>query len=156
MIVGLLLCVLSIVPPVPGRVVQRFVAPACERCPGHRGITIESATGDSVVAVVSGVVVFAGWVGGSLYVVQEIRPGVKITYGKMHKISPSLVDVNSDVASTHVPLPTGAELGVAGPSTYLGVRVRGHYVEPMRYLGMAGARLRGAGGLIVGGRGQPR
>jgi murein DD-endopeptidase MepM/ murein hydrolase activator NlpD len=135
------------VPPVSGSVIQHFVAPSCPRCAGHRGVTIATRSGQAVVAVLPGTISFVGEVAGLTYVVQIVRPGVKVTYGWL-TLDPHL--------SEGVAVAKGAVVGVAGERTYLGVRVEGVYVEPLRYLGLGGARLRGSGGVIVGRAGSAR
>ncbi len=127
--------------PVAGPVVERFVAPPCPRCAGHRGVTIASTPGQPVVAVLSGTVAFVGQVAGHVYVVQTIAPGVKVTYGWLESAQ-SLVQGES--------VTQGQEVGVAAQRTYLGVRIGGQYVEPLRYLGLGWARLLGPGGVVVG------
>jgi murein DD-endopeptidase MepM/ murein hydrolase activator NlpD len=129
------------VPPVSGPIIQHFVAPSCQRCAGHRGVTIATRPGQQVVAALPGKISFVGEVAELTYVVQVIRPGVKVTYGWL---TPQVqMSVGDEVAS-------GQILGWAGEKTYLGVRVRGVYVEPLRYLGLSGTRLRGTGGVVVG------
>ena len=127
--------------PVDGPVVQRFVAPACQRCSGHRGVTIASSAGVSVRAVLPGVITFAGEVAGNIYVVQQVAPGVKVTYGWLG-LTEGLAQ--GDMVNQ------GQVLGTAGARTYLGVRVGSRYVEPLRALGLGWARLRGPGGVVVG------
>jgi murein DD-endopeptidase MepM/ murein hydrolase activator NlpD len=134
-------------PPVSGLIIQHFVAPACPRCAGHRGVTIATRSGQAVVAVLSGTISFVGEVAGLTYVVQVVHPGVKVTYGWL-KPHPQLSE-GDDVAR-------GAVVGVAAERTYLGVRAGGVYVEPLRYLGLSGARLRGLGGVVVGRAGSAR
>ena len=131
--------VLNAVPPVPGPVAQHFVAPACERCAGHRGITIDNPDGNIAVSPVSGAVTFAGLVARQLYVVIETAPGVLVTVGRL----------SSSSAHTGDQVTQGQPIGTAGATTYLGVRVRGVYVEPLSYLGFGRARLVG-GGAVVG------
>ena len=133
--------------PVDGPVVRRFVAPACQRCTGHRGVTIASAPGQPVRAVLSGVITFAGEVAGNTYVVQRIAPGVKVTYGWLG-LTESLSQ--GDLVNQ------GQALGRAGDRTYLGVRVGSHYVEPLRALGLGWARLSGPGQVVVGLAGSAR
>lgn len=125
-------------PPVPGPVIQRFVAPACQRCAGHRGVTIDNSDGVNAVSPVTGTVSFAGTVANKLYVVVEMSPGVLVTVGRLQ----SLATTKGDSVQT------GQPIGVAGETTYLGVRVRGEYVEPLRYLGFGGARLVGPGAVV--------
>ncbi|CAB4612009.1 unannotated protein [freshwater metagenome] len=133
--------------PVDGPVVQRFVAPACQRCSGHRGVTITSTPGEPIRAVLPGVITFVGEVAGNTYLVQQIAPGVRVTYGWL-----GLTEGHSqgDMVAQ------GQALGLAGERTYLGVRVGSHYVEPLRALGLGWARLRGPGRVVVGLAGSAR
>jgi septal ring factor EnvC (AmiA/AmiB activator) len=134
-------------PPVSGPIIQHFVAPSCERCAGHRGVTIATRPGQQVVAVLPGTISYVGEVAGLTYVVQVVRPGVKVTYGWLTPQA-DLAEGDEIVA--------GAMVGWAGERTYLGVRVEGRYVEPLRYLGLGGSRLRGGGGVVVGRTGSAR
>lgn len=136
------------VAPVRGVVVQRFVAPRCERCAGHRGVTVRTTPGDSVVAVRGGTITFAGQVATKFFVVERISPGVRVTYGWLASIR-SGVNVGTPVAA-------GEVLGTVGESTYLGVRVGVSYVEPLAYLGLWRVRLVGAGRAVVGASTPPR
>ena len=128
-------------PPVTGAVIQHFVAPTCPRCAGHRGVTIATRSGQAVVAVLPGTISFVGEVAGLTYVVQVVHPGVKVTYGWLMP-KPGLSEGDA--------VARGTVVGMAGGRTYLGVRVGGVYVEPLRYLGLSGTRLRGTGGVVVG------
>jgi murein DD-endopeptidase MepM/ murein hydrolase activator NlpD len=148
MISVLLAATFSIVPsvsrpiaPVSGAVIQRFVAPACQRCSGHRGVTIASTAGQPVRAALPGVITFVGEVAGNTYVVELISPGVKVTYG--------WIEIAEGLAAGDA-VERGQSLGVARGKTYLGVRRGDTYVEPLRYLGLGWARLRGPGGVVVG------
>jgi septal ring factor EnvC (AmiA/AmiB activator) len=134
-------------PPVSGPIIQHFVAPSCERCAGHRGVTIATRPGQQVVAVLPGTISYVGEVAGLTYVVQVVRPGVKVTYGWLTPQA-DLAEGDEIVA--------GALVGWAGERTYLGVRVDSQYVEPLRYLGLGGSRLRGGGGVVVGRTGSAR
>jgi murein DD-endopeptidase MepM/ murein hydrolase activator NlpD len=143
----LLLASVSILPvpvlPVSGTVVEGFRPPACLRCAGHRGVTFATALGSPVVVVRSGVVTFAGEVAHRTYVVVEIASHVLVTYGWLTPV----VGLQKGVA-----VQQGALLGAAGEQFYFGVRVAGAYVDPLRYLGLTGARLRGSGNVVVGQR----
>lgn len=138
MISALFAVLIAAIPPVPGSVIQQFVAPACQRCAGHRGVTIDNADGVMAVSPVAGTVSFAGTVANKLYAVVEISPGVLVTVGRLQSLAVAKGDE----------LAVGQQVGVAGESTYLGVRVRGQYVEPLRYLGLGGARLVGPGAVV--------
>lgn len=139
---------LSMVPvapvvPVPGPVLEGFRPPACERCAGRRGVVIGSQPGAVVRAVRSGSITYVGQVGGRLYVVQSISPGVRVTYGWLAAVG--------DIAEGDE-VSGGQALGRAAERTYLGVRLGQTYIEPLGYLGLGGARLRGPGRVIVGPR----
>ena len=133
------------VPPVRGTVVDFFRPPACERCAGHRGVTVATADHSDVHAVRTGLVTFVGHVAGLIYVVQEIQPGVKVTYGW-------LAD-SADVGEGQV-VGEGSIVGHTQTRTYLGVRVGGTYVDPLRYLGFGRTRLVGLN-VVFGGRRAP-
>ena len=134
----------SAVVPIEGEVIRRFDRGVCMYCPGHRGVTIDSRNGDEIVAVAEGVVSFAGEVGGRRYVVQNIAPNVRVTYGGVFAISPD-VHEGQRVEAGHV-------LAVADESTYLGVRIGQEYVEPLGFLGLGQVRLRGPAHVVVGSR----
>jgi murein DD-endopeptidase MepM/ murein hydrolase activator NlpD len=142
-LVAVLLSVTQPVPPVApvrGVVIDGFRAPACQRCAGHRGVTIATTTGTPVRAVSAGVIVFVGQVARVLYVVEDIGGGARVTYGRLES---SGVSAGSAVAA-------GDRIGVATEALYLGVRVRGAYVNPLQFLGFGYGRLVGPGSVIVG------
>ena len=125
---------LSVTSPVIGPVVEDFRAPACERCAGHRGVTVETQVGSVVRAVKSGSITFIGSVAGLTYMVQRVSPTVRITYGWF---------VPSGEITEGSVVREGEILGVTGTRTYVGVRVGDRYVHPLRALGLMGARLVG-------------
>jgi murein DD-endopeptidase MepM/ murein hydrolase activator NlpD len=93
-----------------------------------------------VRAVTSGVIVFVGQVARVLYIVEDIGRGARVTYGRLGS---SGVEVGSSVEA-------GQSIGVASDRLYLGVRVRGSYVNPLQFLGFGHGRLVGRGSVIVG------
>ena len=139
-LVAVLLAVAQPVPPVRGTVIDGFRAPACQRCAGHRGVTIATTTGTPVRAVTAGVIVFVGQVARVLYVVQDIGRGARVTYGRLGSSS---ILVGSSVAA-------GQAIGVSSGQFYLGVRVHGSYVNPLQFLGFGHGHLVGRGSVIVG------
>lgn len=139
-LVAVLLAVSPPVPPVRGTVIDGFRAPACQRCAGHRGVTIATTTGTPVRAVTAGVIVFVGQVARVLYVVQDIGRGARVTYGRLGN---STVVFGSTVAA-------GETIGVSSGQLYLGVRVHGLYVNPLQFLGFGAGHLVGRGSVIVG------
>lgn len=130
--------------PVNGRVVERFVAPTCERCAGRRGITVAVGGTSAVRATTDGVVTFAGQVGRALWVVQEVAPGVRVTYGRLALVA--------DGVTAGARLATGQVLGTAEKSVYLGVRVGETPRDPLR----CWARRPRLVGVNVGRSGRPR
>jgi len=128
------------VSPVRGKVVDGFRAPACQRCAGHRGVTIATTTGSPVRAVAPGVIVFVGQVARVQYVVEDIGRGARVTYGRLGLSS---VDIGATVFA-------GQSLGVSSDHLYLGVRIHGSYVNPLQFLGFGHGRLVGRGSVIVG------
>ncbi len=142
-LVAVLLTVTQPVPPVApvrGVVIDGFRAPACQRCAGHRGVTIATTTGTPVRAVSAGVILFVGQVARVLYVVEDIGRGARVTYGRLQG---SNVVPGSTVAA-------GQVIGVSSHQLYLGVRVRGAYVNPLQFLGFTAGRLVGRGSVFVG------
>lgn len=118
--------------PVSGpRVVLRaFVAPSTAYGPGHRGVDLSARDhGTAVVAVLSGVVHFAG--------VVVDRPVITIRQGQ---VLATVEPVEPLVAAGDV-VRAGDTIGVllpghcAGACVHLGVRVAGEYVSPLLWLG---------------------
>jgi murein DD-endopeptidase MepM/ murein hydrolase activator NlpD len=105
------------------------------RCAGRRGVVIASHMNSPVWAVHPGVVSFVGQVAQRIYVVVEIAPDVKVTYGWL---AGAVVSKGEAVAA-------GQVLATAQSRTYVGVRVKGRYVEPLRYLGLTPLGLVGPG-----------
>lgn len=136
---ALFLSCIPAVPPsdLPGPVTRPFVAPACQRCSGHRGITVAAPAGANVRALVPGTVTFDGQVANRRFVVMRAAPGVLVTYGDLS--GPRLV--------TGTDLGRGAVLGVSAGSVYVGVRRNGAPVDPRFVVGAATARLLPPAGL---------
>jgi len=132
MLAVFMLSVVGVVSPVPGPVVEHFRAPVCERCAGHRGVTIATTPGEVVRAAVGGEIVFVGQVAGVTYVVERVSAHARITYGHFQPLSTLTVGQQVD---------EGQPLGLAESRVYIGVRVGTQPVHPLRYLGLAGARL---------------
>src|SRR6266566_428872 len=66
--------------PVTGPVIRGFEAPPDPYSAGHRGIDIATAFGSPMVAAQDGVVSFAGFVAGSLFISIDHSGGVRTTY----------------------------------------------------------------------------
>src|SRR6266508_5975373 len=72
--------------PVRGPVIQEFEPPSDPYGPGHRGIDIGAAFGTEFVAAEEGIVAFAGWVGGSLFISIDHPDGIRTTYSWLSEI----------------------------------------------------------------------
>src|SRR5262245_58422291 len=118
--------------PVTGAIVRGFDPPDNPYGSGHRGIDIATAIGTVVVAPDSGVVTFAGKVGGRLFLTIDHGGGVSSTCSWLSSV---LVHKNDRVVRGQ-PIATTdwghAELPV--PHLHFGVRLNGTYVDPMEYL----------------------
>ncbi|MEQ1703549.1 MAG: M23 family metallopeptidase [Ilumatobacteraceae bacterium] len=80
-------------PPVAAPIAEPYVQPACDYCPGHRGVEYHLAANTPVTAVADGTVTFAGAVAGTRYVVVLQPNGWKATYGMLAATSVSRGDV---------------------------------------------------------------
>lgn len=115
-------------PPVDAPVRDPFRPPACRFCAGNRGFEYATAPGDEVRAAATGVVGFAGQVGGELFVVVEHPDGLRTTYGRLATVA---VGRGATVAQ-------GRAVGTAGPgTTFFGVRRGEEYLDPALVLGGA-------------------
>ena len=121
--------------PVVGPVIRGYVAPPNQYGAGHRGIDIAVPFGTPVRASNDGVVAFAGWVAGSLYVSIDHPDGVRTTYSWL-----SAVGVRKGQ-----PVRAGDVIGASGhghpeiptPHLHFGARIGDSYIDPMILLGGA-------------------
>jgi murein DD-endopeptidase MepM/ murein hydrolase activator NlpD len=125
--------------PVNGPVLRSFEPPAGPYAPGHRGIDIGAPLGTPIVAAGDGVVAFAGWVAGSLFVSIDHPDGVRTTYSWLSSIA---VSKGQTVAGGAVIAATGhGHPEVPVPHLHFGARVGSVYIDPMLLL---------EGGSVVG------
>lgn len=118
------------VPPVSGPITDHFRPPACQWCPGNRGIDYDVAPGTAVHAAASGQVDFAGPVGPALFVVVRHSDGLRTTYGFLQSVG---VSVGQSVA-------TGDIVGTGSGDLHFGVRRGDDYLDPEPFF--LGRRLR--------------
>jgi murein DD-endopeptidase MepM/ murein hydrolase activator NlpD len=119
-------------PPITSPVVDPFRAPACQFCPGNRGLEYEPAIGTKVVAAAAGVVTFSGLVAGVRYVVVEQDDGRLATYGRL---AAAKVVVGASVA-------VGDQIGTTTERFYFGLRDGDQYIDPAPFLGTLRSRPR--------------
>lgn len=118
--------------PLRGPVIRRFEPPPSPYEAGHRGIDIAAPLGTGVGASREGIVAFAGWVAGSLFVSIDHPDGVRTTYSWL---SEALVKKGESVQRKQL-------IGRSGhghsdvPDTHLhfGARVGSQYIDPMLLL----------------------
>lgn len=113
-------------PPVTAPIVEHFESPPCPYCAGNRGIRFATARGAPVRAAASGVVVFAGWVVDTYYVVVRHGDGLRATYGAL---ADSPWRAGQAVAA-------GSLIGLAADRVYFGLRdEQDRYLDPEPLLG---------------------
>jgi Peptidase family M23 len=119
--------------PVRGPVIHPFEQPSGPFGPGHRGIDIAVPFGTELHAAQDGVVAFAGWVAGSLFVSVDHDDGVRTTYSWLSAVSVRKGDSVSrgqDIGATGHGHPE-----VATPHLHFGARIGSTYIDPMTLLG---------------------
>lgn len=112
-------------PPVAAPVSDPFRAPACRWCPGNRGLEFATRSGQTVTAVDTGRVTFAGEVAGVIHVVVQHRDGRRVTYGRLLRRRHDRGDI----------VLRGQVVGLADVAFHLGLREGDRYVDPGPFLG---------------------
>lgn len=118
--------------PVLGPVIRAFDPPDSPYGSGHRGIDVAVPVGTPVLAPAPGVVAFAGFVGGHLFVSVDHGAGTVSTYSWLSARRVSKGDV----------VARGDPLGLTGtghpgslvPHLHFGVKVDGEYADPLSFL----------------------
>jgi murein DD-endopeptidase MepM/ murein hydrolase activator NlpD len=112
-------------------VTRAFIAPANTYAHGHRGIDLAARTGDPVYAPADGVVSFAG--------VVVDRPVLSVAHAGdlISSVEPveALVTAGEHVTAGQRIGLVGAGGHCVGVCVHFGVRLHGHYVSPLLYLG---------------------
>ncbi len=115
--------------PVVGQVIRGFEPPQGPYGAGHRGIDIAVPFGTRIRAPSDGVVSFAGWVGGALYLSIDHPDGVRTTYSWLSSVAVKRGDAvrRGDVVGAtghgHPEVPT--------PHLHFGARIGTTYIDPM-------------------------
>ncbi|ACZ30210.1 Peptidase M23 [Xylanimonas cellulosilytica DSM 15894] len=136
------------VPPVPGQVARGFDPPEHEWQAGHRGVDLWSARGDAVVSPGTGVVTFAGSVGGKPVVVVTHPDGLRSSLEPVDATVPRGTAVRAgDPVGVLAAAPGGASnpdhCAALAPAVdgaacaHWGVRRGGTYLDPLTLLGTA-------------------
>jgi murein DD-endopeptidase MepM/ murein hydrolase activator NlpD len=112
-------------PPVSATIADPFRQPACRWCPGNRGIEYATSAGETVRAVASGRVEFAGRVAGRWYVVVGHADGLRVTYGHLTRTRLAAGDV----------IVVGQVLGETAGAFHFGVRQGDVYIDPAPMIG---------------------
>jgi murein DD-endopeptidase MepM/ murein hydrolase activator NlpD len=125
--------------PAVGPVIRGFEPPPDPYSSGHRGIDIAAPFGSPLVAANDGVIAFAGWVGGYLFISIDHADGVRTTYSWVSAIS---VAKGQAVIKGQVIGATGhGHPDVDTPHLHFGAKVGSEYIDPMLLL---------EGGSVVG------
>jgi murein DD-endopeptidase MepM/ murein hydrolase activator NlpD len=112
-------------PPVDGTITDPFRAPPCPYCPGNRGLEYRVSGSVPVRAVASGIVTWAGTIGGVTYVVVRHADGLRATYGHLVSAARSAGDV---VLARGI-------VGTVDDRFHFGLRRGDRYVDPTPVLG---------------------
>jgi septal ring factor EnvC (AmiA/AmiB activator) len=111
--------------PVEAAVADWFRPPSHPYGPGNRGLEYATDGGETVGAVDDGVVVFAGPVGRSRFVVVDHGNGLVSTAAFLRRVDTSVGD----------PVEVGQPIAEAAPGFHLTARQDGDYVDPMTFMG---------------------
>jgi murein DD-endopeptidase MepM/ murein hydrolase activator NlpD len=118
--------------PVDVPIVDDFRPPASPYGPGNRGLEFSTNPGTPVRAARAGTILFAGQVGGRLFVTLGHVDGVRTSYSFLASIFVRRGDW----------VLTGQYVGLSGPVLHVGARVGMAYVDPAILFGAnTGARL---------------
>jgi murein DD-endopeptidase MepM/ murein hydrolase activator NlpD len=107
-------------PPVDAPVIDSFRPPENPYGPGNRGWEYDTEPDAPITAAGSGVVSFAGQVGGPLHVTISHGGGLRTSYSYLASI-----DVT---AGAHID--RGARVGTAGDTFHFGARLGDRYIDP--------------------------
>lgn len=121
--------------PVTGPVVRGFDPPGSPYGSGHRGIDIGAPEGTMVRAPATGIVSFAGSVGGHLFVTIDHGGGLLSTSSFLSALLVHAGDLV--VQGQGIALSGDGHDGDTTPNVHFGVRLNGQYVDPFDYLSPA-------------------
>jgi murein DD-endopeptidase MepM/ murein hydrolase activator NlpD len=111
--------------PVAAPVLEPFQAPACQWCPGNRGLDYGTPPGTQVRAAAAGRVIFSGAVAGARWLTVRHADGLRTSYGPLASIA---VRSGRTVAA-------GDVLGRTGGRLHVGLRRGDAYLDPAAFFG---------------------
>ncbi|MBN4926252.1 M23 family metallopeptidase [Hoyosella rhizosphaerae] len=127
-------------------IARRFEPPAHRYGPGHRGVDLSAAAGASVHASATGVVVFAGPVGGRPVISIDHPGGIRTTY---EPVSPLINPGDTVTQGQHIGDVISGHNGCAVDAClHWGARHsadRLSYIDPLILLGLIAIRLKPLG-----------
>lgn len=119
--------------PVEGsfRIAERFVAPAHDYAPGHRGIDLEPLETGAVRAPAAGIIAFSGQVAGRRLLTIDHGDGLVTT------LEPVIGELETGTVVSRAEVVGSMSLGghAAAGTAHFGVRRDGRYINPMLLLG---------------------
>jgi murein DD-endopeptidase MepM/ murein hydrolase activator NlpD len=118
--------------PVEGPVIRGFEPPPDPYGPGHRGIDIGAPLGTDLVGAEDGVVAFAGWVGGSLFISIDHEDGVRSTYSWLSAVE--VVKGDAVVRGQVIGRTGRGHSDVPTPHLHFGTRIGETYIDPLLML----------------------
>jgi murein DD-endopeptidase MepM/ murein hydrolase activator NlpD len=118
--------------PVKGPIIRFFEPPPTPYSAGHRGIDIAVPFGTPIHAPADGIVTFAGWVAGAMFVTLDHGDGVKTSYSWLSGL---VVKKGDSVHREEVIAFTGhGHPEVPTPHLHFSARLNGVYVDPLLLL----------------------
>lgn len=121
----------SIIWPLEGLITSYFGPRNLLGMTYHYGLDIDGDTGDPVVAAVSGVVTYSGWLGGYGYLTVVEADGVEYFYGHASEL---LTYVGQEIYAGDVIAKVGATGRATGSHLHFEIRMDGQAVDPLPYL----------------------
>lgn len=125
--------------PVLSKVSRPFEAPPRPWLPGHRGVDLEATPGTEIRASMSGIVAFAGNVGGRPVISVDHADGVRTTYDPvLTRLSRGDRIRRGEILGILAP----ENEATHGPGLGWGAKIGENYIDPLTLLGHAEIRLK--------------
>lgn len=121
----------SVVWPLEGTITSYFGPRSLLGMTYHYGLDIDGEMGDPVVAAVSGIVTYSGWLGGYGYLTVVEADEVEYFYGHASEL---LTYVGQEVSAGELIAKVGATGRSTGSHLHFEIRMEGQAVDPLPYL----------------------